>query len=104
MQPPIITSCISYASDPCASAPLTHLGDITFDATKPTLTISKVSEQFGNPTSATARKLQQTAAPLFALMLFNFSKEGGWPLPPPLVSLIKPKLMICLSDGIKPSN
>ncbi len=78
-QPPIITSCVRYAAMPCDSTALTALGDITFDATRPTVTISKVSEQYGDPTTSTAtRKLQQTASsqPLFALMLFNFSKAG----------------------------
>ena len=78
-EPPIITSCVSYAAQPCDSKALTALGSITFDATRPTLTITKVSEQHGDPTTSTAtRKLQQTASsqPLFALMLFNFSKAG----------------------------
>lgn len=76
-EPPIITSCVSYVAQPCDNTALTALGDITFDATRPTLTISKVSEQYGDPTTST-RKLQQTASsqPLFALMLFNFSKAG----------------------------
>lgn len=78
-QPPIITSCLSYAAEPCDSSALTPLGDITFDAIKPTLVITKVSEQFGNPMStstATRRLQQQTSQPLFALMLFNFSKAS----------------------------
>ena len=84
VEPPIITSCMSYAAQPCDSSALTHLGDITFDATRPTLTITKVSEQFGDPTASTAaRKLQQIAPspPLFALMLFNFSKAGVFHVP-----------------------
>ncbi len=77
-QPPIITSCISYLPEPCDNTALSHLGDITFDATKPTLTITKVSEQRGDP-STTRRKLHQTSSqPLFALMLFNFSKPSGF--------------------------
>ena len=79
MEAPIITSCISYAAQPCDSSALTNLGDVTFDATRPTLTITKVSEQFGIPTTTTpTRRLQQTdsSQPLFALMLFNFSKSG----------------------------
>lgn len=80
LQAPIIRSCISYAAHPCDSSALTYLGDVTFDATRPTLTISKVSEQYGDPTtSSSTRRLQQTAPspPLFALMLFNFSKAGA---------------------------
>ena len=76
-EPPIMTACINYASDPCDSAALTHLGDIIFDATKPTLSIRKISEKFGDPRAATTSKLRQTSAPLLALMLFNFSKSGG---------------------------
>ena len=79
LEPPIITSCVSYAAQPCDSTVLTHLGYITFDATRPTVTITKVSEQYGDPTaSTTRRKLQQTtpSQPLFALLLFNFSKPG----------------------------
>ena len=79
LEAPIITSCIKYAAQPCDSSALTDLGDVTFDATKPTLTITKVSEQFGTPTTSTpTRRLQQTESsqPLFALMLFNFSKSG----------------------------
>ena len=78
-EPPVITSCVHYSAQPCDSTALTTLGVITFDATRPTLTISKVSEQYGDPTTSTAtRKLQQMSSsqPLFALMLFNFSKAG----------------------------
>ena len=84
VEPPIITSCMSYAAQPCDSSALTHLGDITFDATRPTLTITKVSEQYGDPTaSTTRRKLQQTPSslPLNALLLFNFSKAGVLHIP-----------------------
>ena len=75
MDPPIITSCINYHPQPCDSTAQIYLGDITFDVTPPTLTITKVAEQFGNPTTTTLRKLQ-TEQPLFALMLFNFSKSS----------------------------
>jgi len=80
MEPPIITSCINYHPQPCDSSAQIQLGDITFDTTLPTLIITKVAEQFGNPTTTTLRKLQ-TVQPLFALMLFNFSKSSERPYP-----------------------
>ena len=79
MEPPIITSCLSFASNPCSSTSgVIALGEITFDATKPTLNIIKVSEQYGDPTTNPTRKLQQNTQPLFVSFLFNFSKAGAY--------------------------
>ena len=82
-QPPIITSCLSFASNPCSSTSgVIPLGEITFDANKPTLTITKVREQYGDPTTNPTRKLQQASQQqLYALMLFIFSKAGACGIP-----------------------
>ena len=82
MQPPIITSCLSFASNPCSSTSgIIPLGEITYDATKPTLNIIKVSEQYGDPSTNPTRKLQQNSQPLFVSFLFNFSKAGAYTIP-----------------------
>ena len=77
MNPPIITSCLGFASNPCSSTSgVIPLGEITYDATKPTLTIIKVSEGYEDPNTNSTRKLQQNSQQLFVLFLFNFSKAG----------------------------
>ena len=77
MDPPIITSCLSFASNPCSSTSgIIPLGEITYDGTKPTLTIIKLSEQYGDPSTNPTRKLQQTSQLLFVTFLFNFSEAG----------------------------
>ena len=82
MQPPIITSCLSFASNPCSSTSgVIPLGEITYDATKPTLTIIKLFEQYGDPNTNPTRKLQQNTQPLFVTFLFNFSKAGAYGVP-----------------------
>ncbi|BDA51172.1 probable Kinesin-like protein KIN-14E at N-terminal half [Coccomyxa sp. Obi] len=76
--PPIMNACIDYISDPCDITSATRIADVTYDATHPTCSISKISERFGDPGPSVPGRRHMLAAAgsqqLFVLMLFNFSK------------------------------
>lgn len=79
-QPPIISTSMDYLGSGCGTDDISHLADITFDATTLTVTMTKVSERFGSPVTSTTpakrRVLLANETTLYALMLFNFSKPG----------------------------
>ncbi len=74
-QPPILTTQLAFAGDGCEG----HLASVTFDATRPVVTMTKVSERFGSPADGVTRRrnLLANETTLFVLMLFNFSKHGA---------------------------
>jgi hypothetical protein len=76
--PPILTTSLSFLGAGCGANGISHLADITFDTTPLTVTMTKITEQFGSPQgSSTGRRLLvANETTLFALMLFNFSKPG----------------------------
>lgn len=77
-QPPVLSTAMALTGAGGCDAPL---GSVTFDATRPSVTMTKVSERFGSPGDAPAsrRSLLANETTLFVLMLFNFSKPGGVP-------------------------
>ena len=76
-QPPVLTTRLGFTgNDGCAGL----LASVTYDATRPVVTMTEVSERFGSPADAPAarrRSLLANETTLFVLMLFNFSKPGG---------------------------
>ena len=75
-QPPVLSTQLGFTGDGCAG----KLASVTFDATRPVVTMTKVSERFGSPADSPAarrRTLLANETTLFVLMLFNFSKPGA---------------------------